>query len=154
MYWLHPAVEGDLGPGVDYDITRDPQLLGELAYEFDDWGGDDIVQTSGYWLVSDRLAQALSTSALTGWELAPVRVSTSDVFDQLHPDGLEMPTWHRLVPVGTPTDDFTLVRRVYLCVSERALAFLRGFDLTHARIRDESEIPPIRDAGGHPVNGS
>ena len=143
MYWLHPAVEGDLGPGVDYDITRDPQLVGELAHEFDDWGGDDIVQTSGYWLVSEGLARALSASTLTGWELASVRVSTSDIFDELHPDGLDMPRWHRLVPVGTPADDITLVGRVYLCVSERALALLRNFNLSNAQIKDESEIPPL-----------
>lgn len=142
MYWLDPAVDGGLGPGVDYDVTRDPRLVGELAYEFDDWTGDDIVETAGYWLVSDRLAHALSASTLTGWELASVRVSTSDVFDELHPDGLDMPRWHRLVPVGTPGDDITLVGRVYLCVSERALSLLRSFNLANAHIRDASEIPP------------
>ena len=109
MYWLDPAVDGSLGPGVDYDVTRDPRLIGELAYEFDDWTGDDIVETAGYWLVSEGLARALSASTLTGWELASVRVSTSDIFDELHPDGLDMPRWRRLVPVGTPADDITLV---------------------------------------------
>ncbi|MBD7917475.1 hypothetical protein H9657_04170 [Cellulomonas sp. Sa3CUA2] len=141
MYWLGPAVDGGLGPGVDYDVTRDPHLVGELTYEFDDWTGDDITETAGYWLVSDRLAQALSASPLTGWELAPVRVTTSDVFDQLHPDGLGMPTWHRLVPTGTPGDDITLVGRVYLCVSDRALQLLRHFTIEHAAVRPVSEIP-------------
>ncbi len=142
MHWLRAAVDGDLGDGVDYDITRDPQLIGELAYEFEDWTGDDIVQCAGYWLVSDQLASALQESDLTGWELDTVRVTTSDVYDQLHPDGLQMPLWHRLLPVGTPLDDITLLGRVYLCVSDRALELFRRFSIRHAEIRPASEIPP------------
>ncbi len=141
MYWFEPVVDGGLGEGVDYDVTRDPRLVGELAYEFEDWCGDDIVQTAGYWLVSDRLAQALRASDLTGWKLDTVRVSTSDVYDELHPDGLAMPHWHRLVPVGDPVDDITLVGRTYLCVSDRALELLRRFSIEHAEVRPASQIP-------------
>jgi|GEM_PF-1452040 len=77
--------------GVDDDITRDPQLLGELAYEFDDWRGDDLVASAGFWLVTEGLANALRSSDLTGRSLATIRVSTSGVFDDLHPDELELP---------------------------------------------------------------
>lgn len=143
MFWLEPVVDGGLGPGADYDGTRHPRLVGELAYEFEDWSGDDVVQTAGYWLVSDRLAQALRASELTGWALDTVRVSTSGVFEDLHPDGLEMPHWHRLLPVGSPMDDVTLIGRTYVCVSDRALDLLRRFTIEHAEIRPVSDIPPL-----------
>lgn len=42
MHWIDAVVEGNLGPGVDYDVTREPALRGELAYEFDDWRSDDL----------------------------------------------------------------------------------------------------------------
>ena len=142
MHWIRPAVDGDLGPGVDYDVTRDPRLVGDLAYEFEDWSGDDVVACAGYWLVTDSLAIALHEAALTGCETGPVHVTTSEVFDDLHPDGLDMPTWRRFIPGGGPGDDFTVVDRVFLLVSDRALEVLQRFSIQHAEVREPAEIPP------------
>ena len=141
MHWIDAAVEGNLGPGVDYDVTREPTLRGELAYEFDDWRGDDLVTTAEFWLCTERLADALRASDLTGWTLDSVRVSTSDVFDDLHPGGLELPTWYRLIPGAD--GDIQVRERVFLCVSDSALALLRRFDISHAEIRPLSAIPPL-----------
>ncbi|WP_163275793.1 hypothetical protein [Cellulomonas iranensis] len=141
MHWIKPEVAGGLGEGSDYDVAREPQLLGDLYFEFADWLGDDIVSTSGFWLVTDRLADAFRSAGLTGWELGVVHVSRSEELARRKPD-LELPNWNRLLPTGTEDDDILLVRRVYLCVSERALQVLRGFSIEHARVRDVSAIPP------------
>ncbi len=140
-YWLEPAVDGGLGPGVDYDVTREPRLVGMLAYAFDDWSGDDIVETAGYWLITDRLAEALTAHGVTGWHTEPVAVSTSDMWEQLGRT-IELPPWNRLVPGTEPNDDIYVVRRVYLCVSDRALAAMRTLSLDAAEIHDVSAIPP------------
>ncbi|MCC2321356.1 hypothetical protein [Cellulomonas xiejunii] len=141
MYWIKPEVAGGLAEGSDYDVTRDPQLVGPLHYEFADWLGDDIVTTAGFWLVTDRLAAALRAGDVTGWDLGVVHVSRSEELVLRKPD-LELPHWNRLLPHGVAGDDIVLVHRVYLCVSERALSVLRSFNLANARMRDESEIPP------------
>lgn len=141
MYWIKPEVAGGLAEGSDYDVAREPQLVGPLHYEFEDWLGDDIVSTAGFWLVTNRLAAALREAGVTGWALDVVHVSRSEEL-VLRKPGLELPDWNRLVPHGIAGDDIVLVHRVYLCVSERALSVLRSFNLANARIRNESEIPP------------
>lgn len=141
MHWIKPEVAGGLGEEADYDVAREPQLVGDLYFEFADWLGDDIVSTSGFWLVTDRLADALRSAGLTGWRSGPVHVSMSEELVLRKPD-LELPHWYRLLPSGTEGDDIVLLRRVHLCVSERALQVLRSFSIDHARVRDVSEIPP------------
>ena len=141
MHWIKPEVAGGLGEGTDYDVAREPQLLGDLHFEFADWLGDDIVSTSGFWLVTDRLADGLRGAGLTGWSVGTVHVSRSEELASRRPD-LELPHWSRLLPTGTEGDDIVLLRRAYLCVSERALQVLRDFSIDHARVRDVSAIPP------------
>lgn len=97
-YWMRPEVAGGLGPRNDYNVSRTPSLIGTLHFEFVDWAGDDIVTTSGFWLVTRNLAAALKVSSLTGWQLDDVRLTFSDYWRQ--PPCKEFPVWRRLVPTG------------------------------------------------------
>lgn len=140
-YWIKAEVAGGLGLDIDYDPRRTPALVGPLHFAFSDWLGDDIVTTSGYWIITERLSDALSNSGLTGWSLNEVVVSTDDSWKQA---GItkQLPSWLRLMPTGVAgRDDFGIKNRVDLMVSERSLDFLKQFTLNQANIFPVSESP-------------
>lgn len=144
MYQRFEAeVAGGLGPGVDHDPSREPRLVGPLHYEFDGWLGDDIVTTSGYWIVSAPLADALRASTLSGFELAEVVVTTEQQFGALPLPRPFPERWERLVPTGSRAagDDLVLEDRVDLLVSDAALALLQEFEIGEAFTTPADEPP-------------
>lgn len=148
MYSLLEAeVAGGLGAGTDYDVSRVPRLSGTLHYEFEDWFGDDIVTTAGFWCVTARLAEALRESGLSGVRLEDVVVSTSETWAEL-PHAHELGEgWARLVPSGDSAngDDVCLERQTRLVLSDAALAVFRGFQLENATISPADEPEPVSD---------
>jgi hypothetical protein len=84
-------------------------------------------------MVTDRLADALRSSNLTGWELSEALVTRSQLFDDLSPD-VKLPRFWWFIPTGTLSQDFSVSSDGSLSVSERALHFLKGFNLDHARV--------------------
>ncbi|MFE6615029.1 hypothetical protein [Amycolatopsis sp. NPDC057786] len=145
---FEPEVAGGLGPGIDHDPRRGAEpLVGPLHYEFAGWLGDDIVTTSGYWIVTGRLADALRESPLTGYELGEVVVTTEEQFDMFH-SHLGLPRdWERLVPTGTEEggEDFVLETVVDLLVSDAALELLRRFTIDDADISRADEEPEVSE---------
>lgn len=142
---IEAEVAGGLGPGIDYVRKRDPRLVGPLHYEFQGWLGDDIVTTSGFWLVTGELADALRASSLTGFELDEVVVTKEAQFD-MFPSPRPFPEhWERLIPVGDreTDDDFVLEDRVDLLVSDAALAELQRFHVAEADVSDAGEPPVV-----------
>lgn len=108
----------------------------DLTVEFQGWLGDDLLDLAGDWIVSGRLADALRSSALTGYGLAPVTVTTSDQW-ALMGHTFELPErWERLVPSGQRRhgDDFAVERTSGLMVSARGLALLRSLRLEQADV--------------------
>lgn len=145
---FEPEVAGGLGPGIDYDPRRGAEpLVGPLHYEFAGWLGDDIVTTSGYWIVTGRLADALRESPLTGYELGEVVVTTEEQFDMFY-SHLDLPRdWKRLIPTGTEEggEDFVLETVVDLLVSDAALELLRRFTIDDADISPADEEPEVSE---------
>lgn len=145
---FEPEVAGGLGPGIDYDPRRGSEpLVGPLHYEFAGWLGDDIVTTSGYWIVTGRLADALRESPLTGYELGEVVVTTEEQFDMFY-GHLGLPRdWERLIPTGTEEggEDFVLETVVDLLVSDAALELLRRFSIDDADISPADEEPEVSE---------
>ena len=140
---IEPEVAGGIGPGIDYDSTREPRLQGDLHYEFQGWLGDEIVTTSGFWIVTDTLAETLEASDLTGFELARVVVTVDDEYERMDHEH-ELPSWRRLVPTGTAgVEDFRLEGRTNLVVSDRALDLLRSGRLEHAELSPADEPVPV-----------
>lgn len=135
-------VAGGLGEGIDFDPRREPALAGPLHYEFAGWLGDDIVTTSGYWLVSGPLADALRASDLTGFELEDAVVTKEQQFDMLPLPRPFPDRWERLVPTGSrPADDVVLEDRVDLLLSDRALSLIQGFETGEAFTTPADEAP-------------
>jgi hypothetical protein len=133
---LEPEVAGGLGPGTRWGSG--PNEIAQLAYEFDDWLGDDLVTSTPVVLATARARDAILAAGLTGVEFAAVTVSRSELFTELN-DG-DLPEWVWLRAVGEPdVDDFWTGGRSDLTVSERALAVLRRLALNHCIVTPTSE---------------
>ena len=130
---LEPEVAGGWGPGTDADTTVHPPVVRRLVYQFEGWLGDDLLETFPCFVVTDRLAQAIRASELTGCELGPVEVVKSEFFEELHP-GREFPDFHRLYVFGEAGKDDFSIDNQRLRVSGVALAVLGRFDMEHCDV--------------------
>ena len=130
---LEPEVAGGWGQGTEADTTVHPPVVRRLVYQFDGWLGDDLLETFPCFVVTDRLAQAIRASDLTGCELGPVEVVKSELFEELHP-GREIPNFHRLYAVGDAGEDDFCVDNQRLRVSDAALALLGRFNIEHCDV--------------------
>jgi hypothetical protein len=115
-----------------------PNEITQLAYEFDDWLGDDLVTSTPVVLATARARDAIRAAGLTGVEFAPVTVGRSELFTDLN-DG-DLPEWVWLRAVGEPgVDDVWTGGRSDLTVSERALSVLQQLALNHCIVTPTSE---------------
>lgn len=130
---LEPEVAGGWGSGTDADMTVHPPVVRRLVYEFEGWLGDDLLETFPCFVVTDRLAQAIRTSGLTGYELSPVEVVKSEFFEELQL-GCKLPGFHRLFVLGVVGKDDFSIDNQRLRVSDAALAVLGRFDMEHCDI--------------------
>lgn len=124
FYSLYPEVSGGFGDNVVYDPAT--RHVSHLHYEFDGWLGDDILQTSPCcYIVTERLKDAISKIAGSGYFFAHVEISTSDQFRELYPNRDLPPFWWLQVSGQPGKDDFGLSANNCLVVSERVLAAMR-----------------------------
>ncbi|HCO21570.1 MAG TPA: hypothetical protein DIT97_00290 [Gimesia maris] len=136
MYFLlRPEVAGQLGEETEMDTSVSPPRVDTLEYEFEDWLGDDLLETYPCFIVTEKLKKFLMASELSGFEIAPVIVSKSDIFDDLY-EGSELPEFYWLKITGQPNDDFTLSPKAELIVSERCLNILKDFQLDNCEIEN------------------
>lgn len=120
------------------DTSVAPNVVTRLEYEFAGRLGDELVESISVHLVTTRVREALDAK-ITGFRFAPVTVSRSDQFDEVHRGGL--PEWAWMQVVGAPArDDAWIGDGQILTVSGRMLAVLPRFPLSHCRIlrRDPS----------------
>jgi hypothetical protein len=107
-------------------------IVHEFHYCFDAWDGDAIVTSVPCFIVTESLARRIEDAGLTGATFDKVEVTTSEVFDTFYPD-CKLPKFLWLKPNGTPgRDDFGLLSRTELIVSEHALALLKEMGLDNA----------------------
>ena len=58
-YVVEPSVSGELGEGTVIDNRTSPPTIRHLQFDFDDWRGEDIVETFPTLLVTRRLRLAM-----------------------------------------------------------------------------------------------
>ncbi|UFH51179.1 hypothetical protein [Pseudomonas sp. KNUC1026] len=85
FYYVEPEVAGGLGEGAAIDATAHPPVVTELEYRFDGWLGDEILESFPCFIVTRSLAQMISENGLSGFMLAPLKVTTSQTFSEIHP---------------------------------------------------------------------
>jgi hypothetical protein len=142
--WLvSPEVAGELGTNTVIDTSVHPPRVSRLHHQFEGWLGDDLLEVFPCFLVSSRLAQALDSAALVGFELAEAEVSKSPEFEDMYP-GRVLPEflWLKITGSG-PEADLRLSADFRLEVSQRALEVLRTFNLTNALV-EHAHMDPAR----------
>jgi hypothetical protein len=157
---LKPEVAGSTGDGTvitNYDDLRSGAALvpsvEHLEYAFDDWLGDDLIESFPCFIVTNALAASLEAGGLSGLELRDVTITVSELWEQLHeddPTGAALPRFRWFVPTGTVSiepgetsyrdwsgHDLCLSQRAELIVTDRALAVMRTLRL------DQCEVEPL-----------
>jgi hypothetical protein len=129
---LDPEVAGGLGTQTIMQRDRHPPKVERLHYMFEGWLGDDLLQTFPCFIITRSMGERLA--GLTGFSLDDVQVSTSEQFEELHPDW-QLPEFRWLRVTGVPgTDDFGVTPPGFLVVSERALQRLLQGRLDHCKV--------------------
>ncbi|MBI3463320.1 MAG: hypothetical protein HY000_09710 [Planctomycetes bacterium] len=136
FYKLQPEVAGGWGPNTVF--TRGPGgdvVIHKFHYQFDGWLGDELLESTPCFIVTRRLADELQKSALSGYELKAVEVSTSDQFQDLYAD-CQLPEFLWLDVTGTAgVNDFG-TDELMLVVSENALTALKKAHLENCDIQE------------------
>lgn len=153
LFTIEPEVAGEIGENTvygNYIRGKEHPVISHLHFVFDGWLGDDILETTPCFLVSERLKITIENSGLTGYEFQDVGISTSDEWDEMYPDR-EVPHFCRLIPLGTVNVegekysdwnnmDFCLTPKSYLVISENAKKLLEEFQTENA---DFTELSPL-----------
>ena len=138
-YRIDPYVAGRLALGTDLDASTHPPTVTRLHYEFEQWPGMDIVGSFPCFLVTERLAVALSEAALSGVAFDRVVVTVDPQMRRFFPaQAKSLPAWRWLRPSHVSDADVQLDSEAFLVVSERAMEVLRGFDLSGAEVTRQS----------------
>lgn len=143
LYLLEPEVAGGLG---GYTILSNSKEVIHLHYEFSGWLGDELLETTPCFIVTESLATAIKNSPLKGYRFGDVEVSVSDEFLELYPER-KLPPFRRLIPMGTvkvegkifsnwSKDDFCISQNKYLVITESALNTLNKFSLDNCDITE------------------
>jgi hypothetical protein len=134
-YIVEPEVAGDLGDDTEMDRSVHPPWVSKLHYEFEVWLGDALLETFPCFIVTDSARDAIEMAKLTGVRFGDVKVTTSDVFDEMYPQR-QLPKFLWLQIEGEKgKDDFGVMPDGRLVVSEKALAVLREVGLSHAEVQ-------------------
>lgn len=150
LYLLEPEVAGELGSNTIIDNFDSVRQRGErpnityLHYQFTGWLGDELLECTPCFIVTESLAKTIQESELEGYVLEDVEVSVSDEFKELYPD-TELPKFKRLIPKGYveidgqnyrlwSRDDFCLAQKSYLVVTEKVLSVLKSHKISYCDI--------------------
>jgi len=132
---VEPEVAGGWGKNTEFTRTPgQPVIVHKLHYQFDGWLGDELLETTPCYIVTERLAAEIERAKLTGVSFDAVETSKSEQFDELYPDR-ELPKFMWLKVGGTAgQDDFGVTPDLQLIVSDAALAVLENVGISHALV--------------------
>lgn len=142
FYTIRPAVDGSLGEMSEFEPGSNKRRLISFHLVLEDWLGDDLVTMTPGFAVTRHLADRLSRSGLSGFELKDMYLSISvEGTEAMRRKGTPIPDLVWIDLVGSPgVDDFSLAPDIpRMVVSDAALSLLQEFDIKRARIE---EYPP------------
>ncbi len=134
-YVVEPEVAGGWGKNTVFNAAPGKgTAVHKLHYEFEGWLGDELLESTPCFIVSERMAREIGGAELTGVRFDEVEVTVSQEFMQLYPSR-QLPKFVWLKVQGTPGgDDFGTAQDLRLVVSERALEVLRRVGIAHAAV--------------------
>ena len=137
-YKLLPEIAGRLRGETLMDRSVHPPRVYRVHYVFDDWLGDDLLESFPCYIVSERLYYLLSESGLSGFEFDQCQVSASHLFQKAARQWnapVMLPRFYWLRVHGIPgKDDFWISEDNYLMVSQKALEILRRFQIAQCQV--------------------
>jgi hypothetical protein len=134
-FLLEPEVAGELGEGTVMDTSVHPPVVSRLQYVVQDWLGDEILESTPCFVVTEHLAGLIEAAGLTGHRLAGAEVVLGEDAEELAGEPIDLPKFQWLQLVGVPeSDDFGASANGSLVVSERALDVLRQGALANCDI--------------------
>lgn len=134
-YLLAPEVAGELGPDTVMDTSVHPPAVTRLQYEIEDWLGDEILESTPCFIVTERLAGLIQDAGLGGYRLADADVVLGEDAEELAGGPIDLPEFRWLQLTGKAgSDDFGASADGSLVVSQRALDVLRQGTLNNCDI--------------------
>lgn len=132
---IEPEVAGGLGENTEFTRTPgQPIVVNRLHYRFDGWLGDQLIESTPCYIVSERMACELKRAQLTGFVLDDVEITASEQFRDIYSDR-ELPRFLRFKVEGIPGgDDFGVTPDLELVVSDRALGTLSKVGISNALV--------------------
>jgi hypothetical protein len=125
-FLLEPEVAGDFGDDTELDTSVTPPVVTRLQYRFQDWLGDEILECTPAFIVTEHLGGLIRDAGLTGYRFAEVDVIVDEQAEELAGEAIDLPKFHWLQLTGKPqVDDFGASDNGSLIASERALEVLR-----------------------------
>ncbi len=135
FYCIEPEVAGGWGKHTVVERTQGrPVIVRQLHYEFEGWLGDELLESTPCFIVSERMASEIEKARLTGAGFDQVEVTVSEQFRELYPNR-QLPKFVWLKIEGNPgQDDFGNAPDGRLVVSQRALEVLQTVGISHALV--------------------
>jgi hypothetical protein len=119
FFSVEPEIAG-WGENTVYSRLVGKRVVHKLHCEFDQWLGDQMVESRACFIVTTRLARDIERARLTGASFDAVEVTTSDMFHELYPNR-PLPRFVWLKVTGrAKRHDFGVAPNLLLVVSERA----------------------------------
>jgi len=127
---ITPEVAGGLGPQTQMDTSVHPPVVSRLHYAFDGWLGDDLLEGFPCFIATRRLTESLLSAGLTGFSVADVEVTRSELFTDIYGDR-QLPEFRWLQISGLAGDHDFGQSSSGLVVSDRCLRLIQTFTARH-----------------------
>ena len=132
FYYVEPEVAGGFGESTLMDPAFHPSVVSQLEYQFEGWLGDELLETFTCFIVTEALASEITKQGLTGFSLAPVKITASAEFEDTEPKTI-LPAFFWLKVDGEAGfSDFGIAADYRLVVSEKARCALVKFKMQNA----------------------
>lgn len=132
FYNMEPEVAGGFGESTVMDTTFHPPIVTQLEYRFEGWLGDELLETFPCFIVTEAVASEITKLGLTGFSLAPVKITASAEFEDTEPKTILPDFFWLKVDGEAGFSDFGIAVDYRLVVSEKAKCALGKFKIQNA----------------------
>lgn len=148
-YLLNPELPGGFGDEVI--LSHEKEKNGHFKVDFlhlvlDGWLGDDILECTPCFVITEALEKEMKKNEITGYKIAPLQVDISDTFHELQPE-TNIPHFLRMIPVGDVItngikceiiDDYDICwnQQNQLVISEKMYSILKKHSITYCDVEE------------------
>jgi len=135
-YYIEPEVSGGIGRNSIIDTSFHPPIVKKLNFEFEGWLGDELIESSPCFIVSENLKNKINQGKLTGFKFDNVEITKTENFNELHANKI-LPKFYWLQVIGKAGQhDFGIANDFRLVISTSALSIIKQTKIEHADIEE------------------